>query len=126
MPRRLFIFVFASACTFVLFSVQPVRLVGSLSTYATAPERSKLTSEALDLIKTEHQKAIDEIKLRIEIEDNWYHYKFLLVGGLALFVLGFPTVGPMLGIAPSTSRELLSCTVWAVACVIALAIDIHV
>ncbi|WP_133512331.1 hypothetical protein [Candidatus Thiosymbion oneisti] len=35
-----------------------------------------------DIILAEHNKAVEEIKLRIEREDDWFHQKFLLVGML--------------------------------------------
>jgi hypothetical protein len=42
-----------------------------------------------DLIKAETQKANDEIKLWIQLQNDWFHYKFLLVGAVVAILVGF-------------------------------------
>jgi hypothetical protein len=83
----------------------------------------------------EVQKANDEIKMLEEEIDTWYHYKFILIGGLVAIFLG-QTGGlgggrnrpvdisdASLGTVFTSTRAAL---VLALACVIALAVDMHI
>jgi hypothetical protein len=47
-----------------------------------ATASSLISDPTLSLIKAEHQKALDEITLRIQTDDDWLHKKFLAIGGL--------------------------------------------
>src|SRR3712207_5661276 len=67
----------------LLFVSRPIQLKD-----APAPP-APVEGLLLELAKTEHQKAIDEIKLRMEQEDTWFHYKFIFVGGMVAFFLGY-------------------------------------
>ena|ERR1700674_4139432 len=116
-----------SICAFILFSARPVRLASPLGEYAGSPEHSPIASGALDFVKAEYEKAVEEIRFRIEIEDNWYHYKFLLIGGLVVFLLGWGRARRDPSNDPSKLLDSeINCSICAVACVIALAIDIHI
>ena len=42
-----------------------------------------MSEPTLTLITAEHHQALEEIKLRIEHDDDWFHIKFLLIGGLS-------------------------------------------
>jgi len=124
-----------------VFSVQPMKLRNRLAYYALSQPAwnqpaSKLqvwkpVGTAQDLIKTELQKTIDEIKLRIEEEDAWFHYKILLVGGLLIAFLQY--IKETKRDQPGSNQRLeylfnsqSACSALALACIIALAIDIHV
>ena len=45
---------------------------------------------AEQLMLAEHQKVIDEIKMRIQQEDDWYRYE---VGGFLIYLAGGTTAG---------------------------------
>jgi hypothetical protein len=125
--RTLVVLTLSSICMFILFSVRPVRLASPLRTYADTPGQYPITSGALDFVKAEYEKAVEEIKVRIEIEDNWYHYKFLLIGGLIVFLLGWGRAVRDLSTDPFRFEDPeINCSICAVACVIAVAIDIHI
>jgi hypothetical protein len=132
------VFILSSSLIFILFSARPIRLKDDLMSYGRqmnkgpAPDAPRtLNPDAMDLIKVEHQKAIDEIKLRIEQEDTWFHYKFLFVGGLITMFLAYVGFGKS---GKFKARERLyeiiesrsTCAVLALATVVALAIDIHI
>jgi hypothetical protein len=78
------------------------------------------------LVEIELEKANAEIQYRIQQEDTWFHYKFLFVGALfagffTKFRLGHNSRRTLLVIVSSST----TCFVLALACVVALAIDIH-
>jgi hypothetical protein len=93
-----------------------------------------------DLIGIEFKKAIDEITQRLEEQNSWYHYKFILIGGLfALFLgqSGLLTGNILLTSAPPATRvarrnvaDVLTSTsnysILALAVVIALGLDMHI
>jgi hypothetical protein len=72
-----------------LFAVRPMRLIAPLTTYGQAPASFPLTPAMQELIKAETQKANDEIKLWIQFQHDWFHYKFLLVGAIMAIMVGF-------------------------------------
>src|SRR5947207_1532923 len=87
------------------------------------------------LMKDEHQKAVDEIKLRLEQQDSWYHYKFLIIGGMFAVFLG--QTGLNFGRRPHSPsahpkrfNDILTAasnySILTLAVVIALAIDMHI
>jgi hypothetical protein len=107
-----------------------MRLRAELTEFSSHPETFRPTPSALRLLEAEHAKAIEEIKLRISQEDQWFHNKFYLVGGLLgalLFYLSSSrkeeerNLSQLRGFFESPT----SCTVLALACVVAVAIDIH-
>jgi hypothetical protein len=87
-----------------------------------------------ELIKAEHQKAIDEIKLRLEHQDSWYHYKFLILGGVLAIFLGQTGLSRERNSAPVDRYRKLkriltadsNYAILVIACVIALVIDMHI
>jgi hypothetical protein len=89
-----------------------------------------------DLIRVEFQKAIDEIKLRLEEQNSWYHYKFLLIGGIFALFLGHSAV-LMGGVSPASVKpagknfaDVITSTsnysILALTVVIAFALDMHI
>lgn len=88
-----------------------------------------------ELIKTEHQKAIDEIKMLSEKIDTWFHYKFILVGGvIALFLGHFGILGRQINSSPRASERTIESAfmsnrtgaMLALVCVVAFTIDMHI
>lgn len=123
----------SSLCLLPVFSVRPMRLrpIPELTGYAANPSSWLPSGTAQELIKLEMQKAVDEIKLRIEEEDTWFHYKIVLVGGLLIAFLQY--IRTSAKDLPSSKQRLedlflspATCSALALACVIALAIDIHI
>jgi hypothetical protein len=118
-------------CLIGLSAFRPVRLQSELLKYNVAAAKP-LDGTARELIKLELQKANDEIKLRIEQEDTWFHYKFLLVGVLLAAFLGYLGFGD--GKKTGTPKERLDeiiesraiSSVLVLALLVALAIDMHV
>lgn len=141
-PVRVAVLILASMLLIVLFAFRPVRLQSGLLKYDVATAKP-LDGTARELIRLELQKANDEIKLRIEQEDTWFHYKFLLVGVLLAAFLGYLGFGDgrLFGESnrgtPQKERspkerldEILdsraTCSVLVMALVVALTIDMHV
>jgi hypothetical protein len=137
----------------LLFSAPPSTLVPGLQKYAARPSavakslpgESTMYPNPRELILVEeHKKAVDEIKLRIEHEDSWFRYKFLLIGGLLLALLTRLGFGPHSGSDDNSSakpesaqasphmqmKKLLTsnvtCCALALSCVVAVTIDIHI
>jgi hypothetical protein len=105
------------------------QLVNSMPRYQTQP----LPSQLVDLIKAEHQKAIGEIRMNQQEEDEWYHKKFLLVGGLFSAFLIVVGVGAKASVSGQGEEQLerlatsrVTVSALALATVVALAIDMHV
>jgi hypothetical protein len=111
----------SSIVIIVLFSTRPVRLNESVFGKVTVQPGA-----GGPLVEIELKKANEEIQFRIAQEDTWYHYKFLLVGGV---LAGFFGVLQFSGAArvPVTQivRSEKVCSALALTCVVALAIDIH-
>lgn len=53
---------------------------------APADTGAKLDPD-LDFLKEEHKKVVEEIKMRIQQGDDWFHRKFIMIGGLVAAVL---------------------------------------
>jgi len=90
-----------------------------------------MASAAQDLLKIEMQKAVDEIKLRIEEEDTWFHYKLVLAGALFVAFMQYLKVTGDTGNSNKRDLDLILTSpevssVLALACIIALAVDIHI
>lgn len=104
-----------------LFSARPVRLnekvLGKIHVLPGAGGR---------LVEIEMKKANDEIQFRIQQEDTWFHYKFLLVGGVLAGFFGALQFSrtPRIPVA-QVFRSAKVCSALALTCVVALAIDIH-
>jgi len=118
-----------SLCMAFMFSVRPVRMAPALTIYGQSAATSTHTQQQLDFIKAENQKAIDEIKLHIQMQNDWFHYKFILVGAvIAFFLNAYKT---RLEKDPSFQLiDLLNtdfwCMVLALASLVSIAIDMHV
>lgn len=145
---RVAVLALASVLLIVLFAFRPVKLQNELMKYndsmqsgATEASAKPMGGAARELVKLELQKANDEIKLRIEQEDTWFHYKFLLVGVLLAAFLGYLGFGDgKFGFGFGKSRktgtpkerldEILdsraTSSVLVLALVVALAIDMHI
>jgi hypothetical protein len=133
---RFVVLLLTSGSLFVLFSVRPMRLdISPGDKTEEVFDRQKYTTEskatdAFELIKAEHLKAVDEIKLRIEQEDTWFHYKFVLVGGLLALLLSRLVLAGGERSMDERLEELFesaaTCSVLALATIVALAIDIHI
>lgn len=137
---RFLVLLLTSFFILILFSVRPMKLIDELAKYGkqdspaiialpTGATSEQDKADALELIKEEHKKAIAEINLRIGQEDSWFHYKFLLVGGLFSLLLGKLVLGDK--VMPSVQAEKLldpkmMSIVLALATIVALAIDIHI
>ena len=77
------------------------------------------------LLELEVKKAFDEIQARIGHIDNWFHWKFILVGGVMLaFLTGHP--GGLKGPLHETVKSPAVALLLASSCVIAFAADIHI
>ncbi len=134
------------ALSFVLlifiFSPNPIKLKDELK-LQKAPEQAQpsndqaqaLRSRIDALINTQHEKANAEIKMLQEQIDTWYHYKFILIGGMiALFLGHFGIMGKQIPTSPKTSEKVLVATLMsnrtsillALACVVAFVIDMHI
>jgi hypothetical protein len=128
-PGQFISLALTSVFLMILFSARPIDLnTGPLNYQASA----RFEPNAPELVKLELQKANDEIKMRIEQEDTWFHYKFLLVGALLASFLGYLGFGGSKSHSSPQERlaEIVSssatCSVLALACVVALAIDMHI
>jgi hypothetical protein len=73
----------------------------------------------------EVQKAFSEIQARIGYIDTWYHYKFVLVGGVMLaFITGYRD--SLKGSLHQTVKSPAVGLLLASSCIIAFAADIHI
>src|SRR5215213_1938333 len=87
-----------------------------------------------ELIQIEHQKAIDEIKIRLEQQDSWYHYKFLILGGVLAIFLGQTGFARDRSYTSSDDdrrlKKILTAdsnyAILVLACIISLIIDMHI
>jgi hypothetical protein len=93
------------------------------------------SEELKKLIAQEHATAIDEIKTSLEQMDTWYHYKFILIGGvIALFLGHFGILGKQDSISPKPSERILETVLMSnrtgamltLICVVAFVIDMHI
>jgi hypothetical protein len=123
----------------LIFSAPPMQLKESLRRYSDsancpASTRDDLTSFHDDkklILEEEVKKVNEEIKMRIDQEDHWYDYKFLIVGGLLAAFIGRFAIKSKSDKTPEEQlRGLLgsnaTCLAMALACVLAFAVDIHV
>jgi hypothetical protein len=114
---RLMALILSSAGIMILCSARPIDL---MQTPQVSPAKDH------ELVTIELGKANAEIQYRIQQEDTWFHYKFLFVGALfagffTKFRLGHNSRRTLLVIVSSTT----TCLVLALACIVAVAIDIH-
>lgn len=65
-----------------IFSFPTIRSKPDFESSFATSIAEPVSEPLLTLINTEHHQALDEIKLRIEHDDEWFHIKFLLIGGL--------------------------------------------
>jgi hypothetical protein len=88
-----------------------------------------------ELIKEEHEKAMDEIKASLEQMDTWYHYKFILIGGvIAVFLGNIGILGKRDSVSYKASERILESALMsnrtgamlALICLVALVIDMHI
>jgi hypothetical protein len=130
-----------------LFAVLPLKLADQLVPYRYNPPATEIQRA---FHTTEHGKVIEEIKMRIQQGDDWFHKKFLVIGSLVAVIVGalavdiFNARGETKGSSPAGEDDetfdetrkperLLSklfaanstCSVLALATVIAVTIDLH-
>jgi hypothetical protein len=88
-----------------------------------------------ELIIEEHKKAVDEIKASIEQMDTWYHYKFILIGGvIAVFLGNIGIWGRQSTVTHKTSERILESILMSnrtgamltLICLVAFVIDMHI
>ena len=89
-------------------------------------------STAAKFLIEENKKAVEEIKIRDEEEDSWFHNKFILVGALLAATMGYIGFGPQSskqsteeGLA-ALSKSPSTAVILALASVMALGVDMHV
>jgi hypothetical protein len=127
----------------LIFSPNPVRLKEELKLTRT-PEQAQAAASAPNnaslariekLIDTQHEKANSEIKMLQEQIDTWYHYKFILIGGMvALFLGHFGIMAKQSATSPKTSEKILVATLMsnrtsillALVCIVGFVIDMHI
>lgn len=121
----------------LLFVSPPIRYAADASKRSFTPfnEATSKDSPTRELITLEHAKAVDEIKFRLTQQDSWYHYKFIFIGALLALFLG--QTGLFKGreednshISYTRLKYLLTAdsnhSVIALACVLALIVDMHI
>lgn len=70
----------------ILFYAPSIKLCEGMQQYSQQDVWLPVNSE---LLKVEHEKAVSEIKMRIEQGDAWFRYKFTLVGALIAALIGY-------------------------------------
>lgn len=120
----------------LIFSPNPVKLKDELKLVRSPEQAQAATSPRVEkLIDTQLQKANDEIKMLQEQIDTWFHYKFILIGGMiALFLGHFGIFGKQTAPSPKTSEKVLVATLMsnrtsillALVCIVAFVIDMHI
>lgn len=126
----------AGLALLLIFSVRPLDLKPEFKRFATDPAMEALSVEEIKTIRAlawkENEKAIAEIAARGAQEDTWFQYKFGLIGALLVGVtyLKLRATRGEGDKGAVTLKEFwyspASATLLAVACVAALACDIHV
>nr|VFK07774.1 MAG: hypothetical protein BECKLPF1236A_GA0070988_1001113 [Candidatus Kentron sp. LPFa]VFK28687.1 MAG: hypothetical protein BECKLPF1236C_GA0070990_1007112 [Candidatus Kentron sp. LPFa] len=124
----------------------PLELKGELPSFDESYTELEKDSPTFLVLMEEHKKVTQEIKMRQEWEDDWFHNKFLLAG---ILILGFVAYVLMPfeweslkpGNKPNPQTRLISdgvylkpelifntptCLTLALACAISLIIDIHI
>lgn len=127
----------------LIFSPNPVRLKKELR-LTTASEQAPASANSPGapsstriekLIDTQYEKANSEIKMLQEQIDTWFHYKFILIGGMvALFIGHFGILRKQTVTSPKTSEKVLVTTLMsnrtsillALVCIVAFVIDMHI
>ena len=115
--------VLTSLVVIVISSTRPMRIDETEFPAKPVP----VSGASTKLIEMELQKANDEILLRVGQEDTWFHYKFIFVGAmLAAFGSVFTFRRKKLDVELAVIiQSPTTCTLLALACVVALSIDIH-
>ena len=119
----------------LLFSSNDVRIKNEYQPSPTGATQSQTNAEAKELIDKEHDKALDEIKTSLEQMDTWYHYKFILIGGvIAIFLGNIGILGKQSSASHKESERILESALMSnrtaamltMVCVIAFIIDMHI
>lgn len=115
----------------LIFAVCPMDLAGKPKGFEhNPPSIDPKSSSAMFLIE-ENKKAVEEIKNRDDGEDNWFHYKFILVGGLLAATMGYIGFGPRAKQSvgqqlTELSRSPSTGVILALASVMVLGVDMHI
>lgn len=122
----------------LLFLSPSIRLTDKLQEYAKSEGRNSLDRSTMQYLEVENQKVIEEIKLRTEAQDSWFHYKFILTGGMVALLLGQIGLGhfgsdrkeqPAGGKSRRWVKDFFSSEaaylILALSCVVGFIIDMH-
>ena len=121
----------------LIFSICPMDLLASkeFKKFEDNPPGIGPDSTTEKLLIEEHKKAVEEIKNRDLEEDSWFHYKFILVGGLLAATMGYiggfgedrkasqESPGQRL---VTLSKSPSTAVILALASVLALGVDMHI
>lgn len=125
---RILILIASFILLILIFSASPIDLHKNFKPSVIKPILKN--DPAYEFLIAEHTKAVDEIKMRIEHRDQWFHYKFLLIGAL---IAGFFTLFKSKKQDANQDNHLerllkynATCFALALGCVVAVAIDIHI
>lgn len=121
-----------------MFSFPPMSLPDNYQYYPDVGTNNTLLNKYSDgFIRAELQKDINEIQMRLQDQNTWFHYKFILVGGLfAAFWAVFQYIGKQ-GLSKGerydstaqleiTFRSPLMTITLATVCSLCLMIDLHI
>jgi hypothetical protein len=137
-----FILFLSALLLFLILSAPPLQLKEPLRHYSDSAnctssksgdprDPGPLQEDRRLIMGEEIKKANEEIRMRLDQEDQWYHYKFLIVGGvLAAFIGRFAIGRKDRKDSEEQLEDLLrsnaTCLAMALACVLAFAVDIHI
>lgn len=118
-----------------LFSNNDVWLKSDHKPSPAKDKQFQLNAGAKELIAKEHEQALNEIKMSLEQMDTWYHYKFILIGGvIAVFLGNIGILRRQGSVSRKESERLLESALMSnrtaamltLVCVIAFIIDMHI
>lgn len=124
--RRLVYIGLATLLFLVLFSATPMRPIKEYRSVCLSPQTDRAV---IDVFKIEAEMVGKEISERLKHVDEWFHYKFVLVGALiAAFFTHMVKENIAMDIIALENllKSSLYCIVVAIACTVAIAVDIHV
>jgi hypothetical protein len=129
--RRLMVLFLSSGFLWVIYSNPPLQLRKQPLQLENSPSLTE--DDSSKFLLDEHKKVTDEIGANLEEENTLFRYKFALVGGLLLAFLAhiaYPRDGGSARRADGRVEELMNstatCFALALACVIAVTIDLHI
>ena len=125
--------------TFILLGLLYFNPVPSLSERFKAtharPSQAVTSPQGMKLLDLEFNKAVEEIKFLLQLQDTWYHYKYLFIGAILAILLGQAGLLKYLDEASPNQniislREILTSGLIYLtvtfACVLCVMIDMHI